>query len=175
MSVHQKFCHQRGSHVMITQDALDLTIKGNPAPSPLLPLPSPRHGTALYRDLLCPYSLPVTSGGQDWRPVQTCQLEDTPPQWLLEHIRSASGLYASHWNAFLLPPANKVWDKVICLQVCVCPQGGQCLVPGGSGPSGGRWGACSGGGCLVETPRRLLLRAVRILLECILVSALASS
>ena len=25
---------------------------------------------------------------------------------------------------FLLPPANEVWGKVICLQVCVCPQGG---------------------------------------------------
>ena len=23
-----------------------------------------------------------------------------------------------------LPPANKVWGKVICLQACVCPQGG---------------------------------------------------
>ena len=23
-----------------------------------------------------------------------------------------------------LPPANEVWGKVICLQVCVCPQGG---------------------------------------------------
>ena len=54
----------------------------------------------------------------------------------------------------------KVWGKVICLQVCVCPQGG---VPA---PGWGVWsrGVCSqgvgaclgglprGGGCLVETP-----------------------
>ena len=39
-----------------------------------------------------------------------------------------------------LPPANEVWGKVICLQVCVCPQGEGGLVPGEvSGP----------GGCLV--------------------------
>ena len=50
-----------------------------------------------------------------------------------------------------VPPANEVWGKIICLQVCVCPQGG-CLVPGGvpdpsgvpgprgvSGPGGGAW------------------------------------
>ena len=57
-----------------------------------------------------------------------------------------------------------------------------CLAAGGSGPGGSApggclvqgglllRGVCSGGGCLVETPpRRLLLQAVRILLECILV------
>ena len=27
-------------------------------------------------------------------------------------------------RSFLLPPANEVWGKVICLQACVCPQGG---------------------------------------------------
>ena len=31
-------------------------------------------------------------------------------------------IYYSHCG--LLPPANEVWDKVICLQVCVCPQWG---------------------------------------------------
>ena len=54
-----------------------------------------------------------------------------------------------------LPPANEVWGKVICLQVCVCPQG-ECLLPGGAS-SGGVWfggclllgGACSGG-CLLR-------------------------
>ena len=43
-----------------------------------------------------------------------------------------------------LPPANEVWGKVICLQVCVCPQGGMpgpggcegCLVTGGDPPGG---------------------------------------
>ena len=69
-----------------------------------------------------------------------------------------------------LPPANEVWGKVIFLHlfvilsapgVVVCSQGGLLggLLPGGSAP----------GGCLVETPQRLLLRAVCILLECILV------
>ena len=47
----------------------------------------------------------------------------------------------------LLPPANEVWGKVICLQVCVCPQGWVCLLLGGV------WSAGSGsGGCLVKTP-----------------------
>ena len=52
-------------------------------------------------------------------------------------------------------------------------RGGGCLILGGAwswgvpGPGGV---ALSRGGCLVETPHgRLLLRAVRILLECILV------
>ena len=31
--------------------------------------------------------------------------------------------------------ANEVWSKVICLQVCVCPQGGAWSDPGGSGPT----------------------------------------
>ena len=63
---------------------------------------------------------------------------------------------------WLLPPANEVWGKVICLQVCVCPQGGRAgyLVwrvpgPGESWSQGGAWsrglapgggGVCSGGG-----------------------------
>ena len=69
----------------------------------------------------------------------------------------------------------------VCLSTGGVPApGGACLgglVQGGSGPGGG---ACSGVGlvlggvpaprvCLVETPRQLLLRTVRILLECILV------
>ena len=83
----------------------------------------------------------------------------------------------------LLPPANEVWGKVICLQVCVCPRGGGSgpgRVPGPGRGLGGAWSW----GCLVRgegglvwegavpggnPPKRLLLRAVRILLECILV------
>ena len=49
-----------------------------------------------------------------------------------------------------VPPANEVWGKIICLQVCVCPQGGAwsrgeclipvgCLVPGGCLVLGGAW------------------------------------
>ena len=44
-------------------------------------------------------------------------------------------------ESFLLPPPNEVWGKVICLQACVCAQGG-CMVRGVHGA----------GGCLVETP-----------------------
>ena len=66
-----------------------------------------------------------------------------------------------------LPPANEVWGKVICLQACVCLQGGVpgprvCLPPGGCLLRGGVPGG--------DPPGRPLLRAVRILLECILVS-----
>ena len=56
-------------------------------------------------------------------------------------------------SARFLPPANEVWGKVICLQMCVCPQGGpglggawsrRGLVPRGSGLGeclvhGGAW------------------------------------
>ena len=55
-----------------------------------------------------------------------------------------------------LPPANEVWGKVICLQVCVCQQGGACFGGVWSGGSGAGWvpgprgvpalgGACSRG------------------------------
>ena len=83
--------------------------------------------------------------------------------------------------------ANEVWSKVIFSQACVknsvhsgggawsrgclvlgVPGLGRHLLQGGSAP-----GVSGLGGCLVETPapipHRLLLRAVRILLECILV------
>ena len=40
-----------------------------------------------------------------------------------------------------LPPANEVWGKVKCLQVCVCPQGG---VPG---PGGAWWRPPPNGYC----------------------------
>ena len=51
----------------------------------------------------------------------------------------------------LLPPANEVWGKVICLQACVCHQEGYLLLggllQGGTwsggvhGPRGGAWWA----------------------------------
>ena len=73
-----------------------------------------------------------------------------------------------------LSPASKVWGKVICLQVCVCPRGGAgpggclvrggCLVPGGvPGPGGSA--PCREGLPGSDPPGRLLLRSVRILLE----------
>ena len=49
---------------------------------PLLTVATPhtRHETLLYRDPLPPL---VTSGGKDWKPVQTCSLEETHPQNLV--------------------------------------------------------------------------------------------
>ena len=63
----------------------------------------------------------------------------------------------------LLPPATKLGQGYIFTGVCDS-------VHRGVLPLGGR-GTLPPGGCLVETPHpgRLLLRAVRILLECILV------
>ena len=81
-----------------------------------------------------------------------------------------------------LPPANEVWGKVIFSQACVknsVHRGRSC--PGGvpaprrvPGPGGCVAGLGGGGllpvGCLVEIPPGWpLLRAIRILLECILV------
>ena len=50
-----------------------------------------RHGTSLYRDTML-----VISGGQDWRPVQTCSLQELPPPVVL-----TSGSYWStyDWHA----------------------------------------------------------------------------
>ena len=57
-----------GSHVTITQDALDLTLQD---PPPVLdPIPGPPYTGTWLQPLL---ALP---SGQDWRPVQTCSLED---------------------------------------------------------------------------------------------------
>ena len=58
-------CHsiQGKSHVTITHDALDLTVQ--------LPTPPP----PLYK--VQSLGLPCT-GGQDWRPVQTCSLKGPP-------------------------------------------------------------------------------------------------
>ena len=96
----------------------------------------------------------------------------------------------------LLPPANEVWGKVIFLHLFVCHsvhrgvcllRGDVCFLLGGASsqgvlppegvlpPAGVCFlpGGASSRGCLVETPPgRLLLRAVRILLKCILVFCL---
>ena len=78
-----------------------------------------------------------------------------------------------------LPPANEVWSKVIFLHLFVILFTVEGLVRGGGLLLGG---ACSrgvpaldggmpapGGGAWWRPPGQLLLRAVRILLECILV------
>ena len=61
----------------IAHDALDLTIEEPPGPAPLCT------GTL---------QLPILiSDGKDWRPVQTCSLEDpvlTSGRWLLKYIHT---------------------------------------------------------------------------------------
>ena len=62
----------------------------------------------------------MSSGGlgMSWmgthRPPQTWDLDG---DWVIPVLTSSGGhqsrRYASYWNAFLLPPANKVWGKVI--------------------------------------------------------------
>ena len=62
----------RGSHVIITHDALDLTVQV--LPKALAPTPRSRHWTSLYRDPML-----VTSGGHHYRCVETCSVEEYPP------------------------------------------------------------------------------------------------
>ena len=50
-----------------------------------------------------------------------------------------------------------------------CLVWGGSMVPGGVYSRGSAWGGAWSGGLVETPPRRLLLRAVRILLECILV------
>ena len=73
-------------------------------------------------------------------------------------------------SSISLPPANEVWGKVICLQVCVCLQGGAipaciaggipaCLAAGLQGglqahTQGGSWGGSAWG---VPAPGRCLV------------------
>ena len=117
------------------------------------------------------------------------------PYWLgiLGIFKARGEFEPSHLGKFFhsLITARKrsLGQGNIFIGVCqeFCSQG-WCLVPGGSAPGGcllqgGAWlGGCLVGGCLllggclVEThpPGWLLLRAVRILLECILVFVLFS-
>ena len=78
MSVCQSFCSWGRSHVTITYDALDLTIQ-TPLPTQTWDLTVQGlhgHGIPLYRNpsLTTWPALLVTSGSQDWGPVQTCSL-----------------------------------------------------------------------------------------------------
>ena len=70
--------------------------------------------------------------------------------WILVHCSALlqHGQYASYWNAFLLPPANEVWGKVIFSEAFVknSLHGGG---PRGACVVGGRhawWGGMCGGG-----------------------------
>ena len=72
--------------VSITHDALERTIQGHPGLAPChvtslyseTPLASLRHGISLCKENPSPPLL-LTSGGQDWIPIQTCSFEDLPP------------------------------------------------------------------------------------------------
>ena len=57
-------------------------------------------------------------------------------KWLQVMVTQCN--YLSLWHHGLLPPANEVWSKVICLQACVCPRGGVAWSWGGwvHGPGG---------------------------------------
>ena len=87
------------------------------------------------------------------------------------------------WEALLLPPATKLGQGNIFTGMCDSVNRGGASSRGVSGPRRflvmgdvwsrggllGRGGGLVPGGCLVETPPgQLLLRAVRILLECFL-------
>ena len=54
-----------------------------------------------------------------------CWDTHTPAQCMLGRHGYCCGLYASYWSAFLLPPANELWGKVIFLHLFVIhSQGG---------------------------------------------------
>ena len=115
--------------------------------------------------------------------------EDRPPPLPVVTTSGGhcSGRYASYCNAFFIITARKQSLQRLCFYTCLslCSQiGGVWLVEEVSRPTpGGRLGVWTGGcpdpnpgGCIpvcteADTPqsRRLLLRTVRILLECILV------
>ena len=71
-----------------------------------------------YRDPPTPGRAPVQ--GPPVLPLPTpSSVQGSPGGWLLKHIQWTSGRHASYWNAFLLPPANEVWAKVMFLHLCV--------------------------------------------------------
>ena len=94
--------------------------------------------------------------------------QDLVSSHLSAHYKPVSKLIKKKKCIFVLvskflPPANEVWGKVIFLHLFVILFMGGCLLSRG-------WGASSGGVPGGDPPGRLLLRAVRILLECILVT-----
>ena len=76
----------------------------------------------------------------------TCSLEDLSPPVLTSSGSYRSRRYASYWNAFLLPPANEVWGKVIVSHVSLYDVM-SCLADWSHVPSEGvsvQEGLCSG-------------------------------
>ena len=110
------------------------------------------------------------SRGVGMSPTNTPSPVPTDTKWWPRHIWSASGQYTSCRNAFFLPPANEVWGKLMLLHLCVIlfTEGGGRRLPPGESASRGLVGQ-------TPAPPNWILRdtvnerAVRILLECILV------
>ena len=114
---------------------------------------------------LSPSAMIVTFGGQDWRPVQTCSLEDQPPELTSRGYGSEAGSPHPTEKLFYRPQTK--FAELMLLQVSVCPQGGMhgrgtCVVgvgvwvckAGRACMVGGAWGhawqrgACVAGVCL---------------------------
>ena len=182
VSVHQSvilFTEGRGGNVTITHDVFDLTVQGPPSPTPSL---QPWHLTVQG-----PLFLPPANGIW-WPSLETCSnlFTSAPPPtgadmwWLLKHVQSCKRAVRILLECFLvthsLPSTMKLQQGNIFRSVCqeFCPQrggGGVCLpqcmlgythTPGPGQPPGQTSPPPS---------RRLLLRTVRILLECIMVAS----
>ena len=116
---------------------------------------------------LSPSAMIVTFGGQDWRPVQTCSLEDHPSELTSRGYSSEAG--SPHPTENLFYRSQMKFAKLMFLQLSVCPQGGMhgrgaCVVgvgvwvckAGRTCMVGGAWGhawqrgACVAGMCVAE-------------------------
>ena len=129
----------------------------------------------------CTAPLAVISSGQDWKPFQTCSLEDPPlpdadKWWLLKHVHVGKGEVHILLECFLVTTPKRSCGKVIFLHPCIIlfmegafsVQGegvsalggfypevsvqGVCLVGSPSGGSLSRGGICPGGGSLSLRP-----------------------
>ena len=83
-----------GSRVTITHDALEHTIQ-------VYPLDMFKRVQLQPNCTETP--LLVTPSTQAWRPFQNYSLQPPPADmwWLLKHVWSTGGQYASYWNTFL--------------------------------------------------------------------------
>ena len=128
-------CLQGWSHVVITQNALDLTVHQPPPPT--------RHRASLGRKLHSPL---VTSGGHHWRPVQLDHFRTLPKPVLTSGgYGSMYGLHKQVVRILLesvITGRNEVVAKVIFLHLFVILFTGGCL-PRVDVCSW--WGVCSGG------------------------------
>ena len=143
----------------ITHDALDLSVQPPSLTYQTWDLsqahPSPIPQTPLQTSHMGPSPKLVTSGGHHWRPVQTCSFEDQPPLVLKSGGQSnrcqAGGMHPTGMSYYR---PQRSCEGYVFTPVCLSTRG-VCL------------SACWD---TTHPPsRRLLLRTVRILLECILI------